>query len=406
MNEYPDPNAFGISPWLGEYSNSGDSDDDDKPFSTRTLAEPTHDTSAESSLETYNEADETDEYVPEDSDVPSESFDEDIPQVGDARREPERGAGRYKGVKRGHRKPIEPTGQFKAVRSQAMSAFIDGKEDLAEQLALQAIQTNPEIYDGYSLLSTIYTARGEENKALTVLFNGAHTRPRNVEGWTKLAQLLLECTDERRNLAVADALYCYSRIIQADSQNINARYQKAALNRELGYLGRAVLEYEQLLKLLPHNTKILQHLAELCAAIDSVDRALDHYGESIAYYQSAEPLNVTSFTWSDVNVIIELYGFQLRYDDGISQLKSLSRWLLGRQFDIFWDSYTEDDREWDTDDEPRRLQVQEFRPGKHAPVAYGSSLPLELRIKLGVYRLKSSSQNVEEAMARLFTIVS
>lgn len=57
MNEYPDPNAFGISPWLGDHINSGDSDVDE-PFSTLTLAEPTHDTSAEGPLETCDEADE------------------------------------------------------------------------------------------------------------------------------------------------------------------------------------------------------------------------------------------------------------------------------------------------------------------------------------------------------------
>ncbi|KAL9046528.1 MAG: hypothetical protein Q9214_000653 [Letrouitia sp. 1 TL-2023] len=388
MNEYPDPNAFGISPWVEDYSNSGDLDDDE-PFSTLTLAEPTHNTSAESPLETCNEADETDEYLSEDSAVPSERADEDTlfnsrvqdlepsslaaetAEFGDAIGQSERGGGRYKGVKRGHRKPIEPTGEFKAIRAQALSAYLSLDKDRAEQLALQAIRNNPEIYSSYNLLFTIYNQKGEQNKALTALFNGAHTRPHDIELWTRLAELFLERTGERTNSDLTDALYCYSRVIQADSENIHARHRRAELNRELGYLGRAVLEYEHLLKLCPHDKDILQQLATLCVLTDSVDRALGHYKESIANYQSAEPLNVTSFTWSDVNVTIELYGLQLRYDDGISQLKYLSRWLCGRQFDTFWDSYTEDDREWDIDDEPRRLQVPEFRPEKHPPTAYG-----------------------------------
>lgn len=356
--------------------------------------------------------------------MPSEDADEDVlfnsrvqdlegsslaaetAQVGDAIGQPERGGGRYKGVKRGRRKPIEPTGQFKAIRAQALSAYLDGDTDRAEQLTLQAIKINPEIPSSYNMLFTIHSQRGLQNKAVTALFNGAHTQPHNIELWTRLAQLLRERTGKHRNSGLADALYCYSRVIQADPGNIHARYKRASLNRRLGYLGRAVLEYEHLLKLRPHNTYILLRLARLCVSTDSVDRALGHYKETIAYYQSTEPLTVTSFTWSDVNVNIQLYGYPLRYDDGISQLKSLSRWLCGRQSDTFWDSYTEDDREWDIDDEPRRVQVPEFRPGKHPSTAYGSGLPLELRIKLGVYRLKSASQKLDEAMACLFTILS
>lgn len=326
-------------------------------------------------------------------------------QVGDAIEQPKRGGGRFKGVKRGHRKPIEPTGQFKAIRAQAMLAYLDGDTNRAEQLTLQNIQINPEIYSSYTMLYTIYDQRGEQNRALTALFNGAHTRPHDIELWTRLARLCLTQTGERRD-SLTGALYCYSRIIQADPGNIHARYQRAWVNQELEYLGRAILEYEHLLKLRPRNREILLQLARLCKKTDSMDRALGHYENSIVYYRLAEPLTVTSFTWSDVNVVIQLYGNQLRYSDGIFQLKSLSRWLCGRQFDTFWDSYTDDDREWDIEDEPRRLQVPEFRPGKHPTTAYGSVLPLELRITLGVYRLKSASQNVEEAMACLFTILS
>ena len=311
---------------------------------------------------------------------------------------PERPRGYPKGIKRGQHKPMEPSGEFKAIQSRATMAFIDADYELAERLTLQAILLNPEVYATHSLLSEIHMAKGDHDKALTALFNGAHTRPRHIQGWLELAQLLLARTRDHKNAAIADALYCYSRVIQVDSKNSEARYHRAALNRELGYLKRAVMEYEYLLKLSPHDTTVLRLVAELYMELDQADRALEHYERSVEYYQSREPLQVKSFTWSDAYVYSELFGYQHRYDEGIFALKSISRWILGRKSESFWDEVEEDDREWDLEDHPRRIQTKEFQSKKHPTTAHGISLPLELRVKLGVYRLKSANRKAEEAM--------
>ena len=107
----------------------------------------------------------------------------------------------------------------------------------------------------------------------------------------------------------------------------------------------------------------------------------------------------SSFTWAAINIVTELYGFQQRYDEGLVELKSLARWLLGRREDVYWDTYTQDDREWDMDDQPRRIEIPEYVPGEHDISTYGDGLPLELRIKLGIFRLRSESRDLEEAIA-------
>ena len=292
------------------------------------------------------------------------------------------------GVKRGLRKPLEPNPEFKALHSQATMAFIAYKYDEAEHLALQAINQNPEMFAAHSLLSEIQLARGDTDKATAALFNGAHTRPGDSEVWLRVADLMIERDAEEKVSLVPDAIYCLTRVLNIQPKNVNVRYRRASLNRKLGYLGRAANEYEQMLKYLPHDTRVLRLLASVYVDLGDVERALQRYEESIVYYQLLQPVHVTHFSWSDVNVCAELYGFDEQYETGINRLKSLSRWLLGRGQDSIWEAFSIDDREWDLRDEPRRVEVEGFEPDLYDSSTYGEGLPLELRIKLGVYRLR------------------
>ena len=301
---------------------------------------------------------------------------------------------------------MEPSQEFKILHSQATTAFIDRDYGKAEELAQQAILVNPEMFPAHSLLSEIHMARGDKDKALTALFHGAHTRPRDVPVWSKVAQLILERAGDDRVSGLKDAIYCYNRIIGADATNVDARLQRASLNRELGYKGKAAYEYERLLKQLPHDTTVLRHLAEIYIELGEVERAKKHYDDSIEQYRAGEAGENMTFTWSDLNIYAELFSYLGQYEEGISRIKSLSRWLLGRGQDDFWEYLNEDDREWDADDEPRRSQVNGFLPGSSEPAAYGEGLPLELRVKLGVYRLRSNLSNLTEALVSTFQTVA
>lgn len=303
------------------------------------------------------------------------------------------------GKKRGLRKPVEPSVEFKALHSQATTAFIDHDYAKAENLALQAIRLNPEMFAAHSLLSEIYMARKDEPKALVALFNGAHTRPRDIQGWLKLAERIIERVGTDEVASIRDAIYCYSRAITVDKNCAKARRGRAALYRASGQTSRAVFDYEHLLAQVPYDTTILRFLAEIYIDLSETDLALVHFDRCFRYYRAKESHNVTSITWSDVNIYVELWGYEQEWQKGIYQLKSLARWLLGRGNDGFWDSFSRDDREWDCEDEPRRVQVEEFICGKYEAFAYGAGLPIELRTKLGVYRLEMGADYFEEAIA-------
>lgn len=312
-----------------------------------------------------------------------------------------RGRGRpgAKGKKRGLRKPLEPSIEFKALHSQATMAFIENDYEKAEKLALQAIHVNPEMFAAHSLLSEIHMARKDKPKALAALFNGAHTRPRDIQVWLKLAQWIIERAGKNETASVCDAIYCYSRVITVDKECARARRRRAALYRASGQTSRAAFDYEYLLAQFPHDTTVLRILAEIYIDLNETDLALSHFDRSFRYYRAKEPQNITSITWSDINIYVELCGYEQEYQKGVSQLKSLARWFVGRAKDNIWDSCDKDDREWDREDEPRRVQVEGFISGKYEPSTYGSGLPIELRAKLGVYRLEMGADNVDEAIA-------
>ena len=343
----------------------------------------------------------------EDEEFSEEDLDDDD---SDTKRRRRRSGGRFsgrygarggRGIKRGPRRPLEPGPEFKMFHSEATEAFIDGDYDRAMDRVMRAIQVNPEMFPAHSLLSEIFLAQGQKDKALAALFNGAHTRPKDSSVWLKVARLILQRAGEDRKRALNDVVYCVSRVIDIEPRNFNVRYQRAAVYRELGYNGRAAAEYERVLKDRPHNTKALRHLAEIFIDLNDVQRAIDHWADSVEHFLSLDPAEVTDFSWSEINIYVELFSYVGQYKQGLHYLKSLARWLLGRGDDLMWEEFEDDDREWDSKDSPRRIKANGFVPGQWPLDTYGLGLPLELRIKMGIFRLKMGDKHQDEALVRL-----
>ena len=313
-----------------------------------------------------------------------------------------RGYGRGgKGIKRGIRRPLEPSQDFKDLHSQATMAFVHQDYITAEELAKQAIQKNPEIFAAYSLLAEIHMARNDKGRAMQALFNGAHTRATDPEVWRKVAKLIMEVAGDDRESGIPDAIYCYNQIIQVRRTDIEARLERAALHREAGSVKRAIYDYVRALQELPHNTEILRQLAELYIESDRLSEAVNYYDKAILHHQSLQTNADPPFTWSDLNIYAELlthFTEPAAIRTGLGKVKRVCRWLLGRQDETFWDEYTDDDREFDARDEPRRSHAQEFVAGKYDIKAYGEDLPLEVRIKLGLFRLSTGNDELDEAM--------
>lgn len=309
-----------------------------------------------------------------------------------------------KGLKIGPRPPMEPSPEFTRLHQQALSAFIDDQDsEQARDLILQAIAINPEIYAAHALLSEIFFARDETEKAIAALFSGAHSAARDAAVWRQVADACLTHSKDNREVALQQASYCYARIIHNDTQDIEARLERAALSRELGNIGKANKDLDAVLKLMPRDAVVMRQIAEVGIETKNTARAKSLYEETIQYYKAAGLHEEDSFTWAHLNTYIQLLAneepTEADPNNAITNLRQLSRWILGREEESFWDSYDADDREWDAEDEPRRILVPQHFPGEHPLDTYGVGLPLEIRIKLGILRLQQGREFMDEAIA-------
>ena len=301
-------------------------------------------------------------------------------------------------MKRGPRKPVEPPLEIRIILAQANGAFVSGDYQKAEELCNQSLLMNDETYAAHALLSGIYLEQGEVRLGIIANLSAAHLRPQDPTIWRNCAQLILEHGQERRRDYLPDAIYCFTQLVRINKKDLEARYERALLVRELGLHGRAALELRQMHEMLPQDTSLIRMLAEAYIALQQVEKAIELYRHYIEDNLNVEREYSDGLGWSDVNVYVELFGMQDRYEEGIRELKALSRWLLGREDETCWGSYEEDDREWDSSDHPRRMEVEDFVPDAYERCAYGDGLPLELRVKMGLFRLRMGSNYFAEAL--------
>jgi general transcription factor 3C polypeptide 3 (transcription factor C subunit 4) len=128
-----------------------------------------------------------------------------------------------------------------------------------------------------------------------------------------------------------------------------------------------------------------------------LNKLLNSFEEAIDVFTQPDRDPVTNeLDWELINIYLDLLDRAGSYGAGVTRLKELARWKQGRRTQTFWDDL-EDDREFDVEDEPRRVTVPQFvRESQDA--TYGSTLPLEIRVKLGLFRLRRSKDDFEEAM--------
>ncbi|KAJ9154733.1 Transcription factor tau subunit sfc4 [Pleurostoma richardsiae] len=309
---------------------------------------------------------------------------------------------RGRGGARGPRKAAEPSGEIKFRLGQASMAFMEERYDDAMEIIFEVIRLNAETHQAWVLLSSIFQELGKNEEALMSMVFAAHMRPKDVGGWMAAAQFALDDTQGSREKNLYTAGLCYSAAIRANPKYLKARLAKANVSLEQGSSTLAFTEYQRVLKLRPYDISVIRHMAEASFEAKDAPRAvqatIEAYQKCITEARMGEPLQNGEFDWSDLIIYVEAFAFLGSYGDAILALRSVARWLVGRQDEPFWDDYELDDREWDREDD-RRREVAEFDPHRYPAGTYGFSLPLDLRAKLAVYRLKLG--HVDEAMRHL-----
>jgi general transcription factor 3C polypeptide 3 (transcription factor C subunit 4) len=315
---------------------------------------------------------------------------------------------------RGPRKAAEPSGDIKLRLGQANEEFISGNYEDARLVILEIIRINAETYEAWIILSAVFRELGRINDAVMALIYACHLRPKDVTGWLRCAQFAQGETGEHWRSYLATANFCYSSALRADSKCIEARLGKAMISMERNKPAGAISEYKNILKVRPHDLEIIRSLASAYIDNDDFKSANEVYKEVFAYLRCPPDEDEQTVTWNDVNAYITLYEYLEEYATALVELKSLSRWLLGRENEGFWDEITSDDREWDSDNS-RRVDIPSFDASRFPLSAYGDGLPLELRARMGMCRLSlghneealvsSSAQMFEFQLIRLAAFI-
>ncbi|KAI5863200.1 TPR-like protein [Durotheca rogersii] len=311
--------------------------------------------------------------------------------------------------KRGPRKAAEPTGDIKYRLNMASNAYMDGRLDDAIEFVEDAIRINAETYRAWVLLASFLQEKGDKKGHFTARVYAAHLQPKIIDGWLQCAEIGIGLRDEFPEEADAfleQSIFCYSSALRADTTHRPARHGRAALYFEMGRVRSAAKDYAFLVERCYFDVYALRGLAEISVLLadtgkpqfaDRPREAMVAYRRCISHFRNNGFDSRYPFEWQDIRIFVDLLVHLEWYGDAVYELKSLSRWLLARSDEAFWDG-EDDDREWDITN-TRRLEVGGYRDGEHPASSYGGGLPLELRTKLAVCRLKLGRE--DEAMRHI-----
>lgn len=298
---------------------------------------------------------------------------------------------------KGPREAAKPTPDILMRLSRASDLYIAKKLDEAMVEIFEIIRINAETPQAWETFGLILVDKNLPEAAALCYLMAAHFKPKILQAWLTCINHVLGFEGSRRRHALGLAQYACAAMVRNIPNDLDARMKKAEVFVESGKFKRAISEYKAILKRDRTHKSALHKLAEVCVDAGDVKTAIHEYRDSLAQFRGPDNESEARFEWDDVIDYITLHEFAKQYSTAISELKILARWLLGREEETFWDSITDDDREWDLNDS-RRLQVPAFVQGKFPLEDYGGRLIPELRVKLGLCRLHLGQH--DEAMVR------
>lgn len=302
------------------------------------------------------------------------------------------------GKKHGPRAMAEPTAEFKNYNALMNTAYIAEDFDEALKHGLQAITVNPEMFHVHATIAEILLRKGRKDDALGALYVGVHAT-RDEGSWWYVIEKLIELGGGSKD-TLQRLQDCYSSLLGMDPDNYKARFGRMKNYMASGQKNRARNECLNLIHRNPFDTEALLVLAEICFSVDEPTIAAPAFKKFFEHLVEQGPPKDTELAWKLLDLYMDLLVHSSKWEEALFKLRSLSRWILGRSEETFWDTY-DDDREWDFDDEPRRSDVDGFTPGQYSLETYGEGLPIELRQKIGLIRLGMGVNYQAEALVSI-----
>ncbi|KAK9238729.1 hypothetical protein V1525DRAFT_87424 [Lipomyces kononenkoae] len=284
----------------------------------------------------------------------------------------------------------EPSEEVKILLGQANQAYATGDLDEAERILGEVIRIDNHVYAAWKTLGEIHKQRGDIPKCLLAWISAGHLRLKDSELWSICGKLSFQIGQ------VDQALYCYNRAILANSQDVEAIFERGLVFKEMGNVGKALESFKKLHDLLPDDLTVVKELASVHVLQRNIPSAAKLYEDILQVSQSPQALVTSSsrslsrpqFGWSELNILAELYGAQKEWLKAIKFIKSTARLLLQRATERFWNDVPDDN---DDEYDPARAILNRHFPASkkgNAGAMSGYTLPLDLRAKMAIYRLR------------------
>ncbi|RMD41151.1 hypothetical protein DV735_g4009, partial [Chaetothyriales sp. CBS 134920] len=222
-----------------------------------------------------------------------------------------RRGGWCKGMKLGPRPVIEASPRFNELYAEAVRCIIAQPPDpqKAIELITEAIALNPEQHRAHPVLAEAHHQLGNDQTAIDILFIGAHANPYDPEAWQDVVQRCLDWTSIGRKAALEKAVVGCSELLKIDNDNYEARFQRAAIYREQGKLGRCINKLNKVLSAFPYNSSAMEEYAKAYIELNKIPAAIDLYKEAIEYYLELGLGNPEdTFKWSDLGILWLCHG--------------------------------------------------------------------------------------------------
>lgn len=286
---------------------------------------------------------------------------------------------------------------------ESTTAFLSSDYDEALSCARRAIMLNPEVFGAHQRIYEVLKLQGFRRDAILALISGAVVL-RDVELWIDVAKEIRALSeDEREPEDTKRAIDCYEQAIKLDPKRdaYEARVGKRQLHDELEDWEGARKQCKAIARRWPSDLENVALYARYCWQTNERlwwDRAKDAYRAVFASFDDPDMFPENEDPWTHLNVYLEFFFKLGEYQGGMQELRRVSRWILGRKNDTFWDGYQDDDREFDLDDDRRALSW-DYQQGSvsHDKSQYGEGLPVEIRIKLGLFRMQMGHAYHSEA---------
>ncbi|CCH58343.1 hypothetical protein TBLA_0A05500 [Henningerozyma blattae CBS 6284] len=166
-------------------------------------------------------------------------------------------------------RPVDP--EVALLASEANEAFVRNDLVVAERLFNEIIKKDARNFAAYETLGDIYQLQNRMNDCCNSWFLAAHLNSSDWSFWKMVANLSVELNHIRQ------AIYCYSRVININHQDLESLYKRSVLYRQIGQIGRALEGFQKLHKYNPLDNNILRELAVLYVDYNRIGNAIGLY---------------------------------------------------------------------------------------------------------------------------------